>query len=96
MEWKVPCIEYFLCLVSFALSLISLLIYHLTYLGSFPGGSRVRNLPASARDAGSIPRLGRFPGEGMATHSNMLAWETSWTGKPEDYGSWGCKRVRHN
>ena len=33
----------------------------------FPGGVVIKNLPASAgdiRDAGSIPGLGRFPGEG--------------------------------
>ena len=29
----------------------------------FPGGSVVKNLPASAGDAGSIPGLGRSPGE---------------------------------
>ena len=30
----------------------------------FPGGSAVKNLPANAEDAGSIPGLGRLPGEG--------------------------------
>ena len=30
----------------------------------FPGGSVVKNLPANAGDLGSIPRLGRSPGEG--------------------------------
>ena len=34
----------------------------------FPGGSRVKNLPANAGDEGSVPGLGRSPGEGMATH----------------------------
>ena len=28
----------------------------------------------STGDLGSIPGLGRDPGEGMATHSNILAW----------------------
>ena len=31
---------------------------------SFPGGSVVKNPPANAGDAGSIPGLGRSPGEG--------------------------------
>ena len=34
---------------------------------SFPGGSVVKNLPVNARDAGdrgSVPGLGRSPGEG--------------------------------
>ena len=30
----------------------------------FPGASVVKNLPAKAGDVGSIPRLGRSPGEG--------------------------------
>ena len=30
----------------------------------FPGGLVVKNLPANARDLGSIPGLGIFPGEG--------------------------------
>ena len=28
---------------------------------NFPGGSEIKNLPANAGDAGSIPGLGRFP-----------------------------------
>ena len=30
----------------------------------FPGGSVVENLPANAEDTGSVPGLGRSPGEG--------------------------------
>ena len=30
----------------------------------FPGGSVVKNLPANAGDAGSIPGSGSYPGEG--------------------------------
>ena len=30
----------------------------------FRGGSVVKNLPANAGDMGSIPGLGRYPGEG--------------------------------
>jgi len=40
----------------------------------FPGGSMVKNLPANAGDAGSIPGLGRSLRKGMATHSSILAW----------------------
>jgi len=32
----------------------------------FPGGSVIKNLPANAGDTDSIPRSGRFPGEGNA------------------------------
>ena len=38
----------------------------------------VKNPPANAGDVDSIPELGRSPGEGMATHSNTLAWGIPW------------------
>ena len=45
----------------------------------------VKNPPADARDAGSIPGSGRSPGGEMATHSSILAWEVPWTEEP---GGW--------
>ena len=50
----------------------------------------VKNLPASAGDIrtmGSISGLGRSPGEGMATHSSILAWRIPWTEEPGGYSS---------
>ena len=38
--------------------------------------------PASAGDVGLIPGSGRSPGEGMATHFNILAWVIPWTMEP--------------
>ena len=32
----------------------------------------------------------------MATHSSILAWEISWTGKPGRLQTTGSQRVRHN
>ena len=52
----------------------------------FPGGSAVKNPPASAGDAGevgSIPGLGRSPGEG---NGNPLQY--SCLGNPMDRGEW--------
>ena len=40
---------------------------------ALPGGSVVKNLPANAGDAGSIPGSGRSPGGRNATHSSVLA-----------------------
>ena len=37
----------------------------------FPGGTVVKNLPANAREAGSIPGSGRFPGIG---NNNQLQY----------------------
>ena len=34
-------------------------IYYKTYTGGFPGGTVVKNPPASAADMGSSPGLGR-------------------------------------
>ena len=41
----------------------------------------VKNPPANAGEAGSIPGSGRSPG-GLATHSSILAWRISWTEEP--------------
>ena len=34
--------------------------------------------------------------EGMATHSSILTWKTTWTGEPGGLQSMGSQRVRHN
>ena len=47
----------------------------------FPGGSEVKASACNAGDLGSIPGLGRSPGE-MATHSSILAWRIPWTAEP--------------
>ena len=49
----------------------------------FPGGSVVKNPPASARDSGLIPGSGRSPGEG---NSNPLQY--SYLKNPMDRGAW--------
>ena len=49
----------------------------------FPGGSVVKNVPANAGDAGSIPGSGRSPGEG---NGNPLQY--SCLRNPMDRGTW--------
>ena len=57
----------------------------------------VKDPPASAGDVGSVPGLGRSPGDGgspeeMAVHSNILAWEISWTEEPDGpHNPWPIK-----
>ena len=34
--------------------------------------------------------------EGMATHSNIFAWEIPWTEEPEGLQFMGLRRVRHD
>jgi len=53
----------------------------LLFQSNFPGGSVVKNMPAKAGDTGSIPRSGRFPGEG---NGNPLQF--SCLGIPMDRG----------
>ena len=52
-------------------------------LRGFPGGSVVKNPPANAGDVGSIPGLGRCPGEG---NGNVVQY--SCLGNPMDRGTW--------
>ena len=54
--------------------------------GDFPGGTVVKNLPVNAgdaRDMGSIPGSGRFPGE---RNGNTLQY--SYLEYPMDRGAW--------
>ena len=70
----------------------------------FPGGSVVKNLPANARDTGSILGLGRSVlGLGrsalekeMTTHSSIFTWEIPYSEEPGRPGSKGSQRVRHS
>ena len=59
--------------------------YHLAYHSRlcFPGGTVVKNPPASAGDVGLIPGLGRCPGEG---NGNPLQY--SCLGHPMDRETW--------
>ena len=49
----------------------------------FPGGSDGKESTCNVGDLCSIPELGRVPGEGIATHSSILAWRI-----PMDRGAW--------
>ena len=49
----------------------------------FPGGSAVKNLPANGGDVGSVPGLGRPPGEGNGTPLQYACLEN-----PMDKGAW--------
>ena len=62
----------------------------------FPGGSDSKESACSARDMGSIPGLGRAPGEG-----NGYPLQYSSLENPVDTGAWQAtvhrsQRVRHD
>ena len=50
----------------------------------FPGGSGVKASACNAGDLGSIPGLGRSPGErnGTPLQASMLAWRIPWMEEP--------------
>ena len=54
----------------------------------FPGGSDGKESTCNAGDLGSVPGLGRSPGEGI---SSILAWQIPWTEEPGRLQSMGCK-----
>ena len=62
----------------------------------FPGGSVVKDPPANAAHAGSIPWWGRSPEKEMGTHSSTLAWKIPWTEEPGGLQSTGPQRLGHD
>ena len=62
----------------------------------FPCSSVDKESACSAGEPGSIPELGRSPGEGNGNHSSNLAWKISWTEEPVGLQSMGSQRVRQD
>ena len=67
-----------------------------TFRQGFPGGGLVRNPPANAGAVGLIPGSGRSSGEGMATHTSILAWKIPRTEELGRLQGLGSQRVRHD
>ena len=53
------------------------------------GGEGIINKLQSWAGEGSIPGLGRSPGEGNGNHSSILAWEIPGTEEPDGLQSMG-------
>ena len=60
-----------------------------------PGGSDGKEAACNAGDLGSIPGLGRSPGDRIATHS-MLAWRIPWKEKTGGLQSMRSQRIRQD
>ena len=56
----------------------------------------VKNPPANAGDATSVPALEGPLKKEMATHSSILAWEIPWTKKSGGLQSMGSQRIGHD
>ena len=61
-----------------------------------PGGSVGKEFACNAGDPSLIPGWGRSPGEGMATHSSILARRIPWTEEPGSLQSMGSQRDGHD
>ena len=61
-----------------------------------PGGSDGKESTCSAGDLGSIPRLGRYPGEGYGNPLQYSAWRILWTEEPGGLQSMESQRVGHD
>ena len=66
------------------------------YGRGFSSSSDGKASACNAGDLGSIPRSGRATGEGMATHSSILARNIPWTEESGGLQSMGSHRVRHD
>ena len=65
----------------------------------FSSGTVVKDSPTNAEDIGDvglIPGSRRSPGEEMATHPSIIAWEIPWTEEPVGLKSIGSQSVRHD
>ena len=57
---------------------------------------RVKTSACNVGDLGSIPELGKSPGEGNGNHSSILAWKIPWMEEPGRLQSMGLQRVGHD
>ena len=69
-----------------------------TLVIGFSGGSDSKESACNVGDPGSIPGLGKFPGEGNGYPSSILAWRIPWTEDTnillEWFFQWSCMDVR--
>ena len=66
---------------------------------AFPSGLDSKESACNAGDPGdpgSIPGMGRSPGEGMAIYSSILAWRILWTEEPGGLQPMGLERLGHD
>ena len=62
----------------------------------FPGGSQSEKFVGNMGVLGSIPGLGRFPGDRNGNPLSILAWRIPWTAEPGRLQTMGLQRVGHD
>ena len=85
-------------IINLVQAFLSLLLYAYDLLiRGFPGGSDSKESSCKAGDPGSIPELGRFPGEGNGYPLQYSCLENSMDREePGGLQSMGSQRIRHN
>ena len=78
-------------IIIFFLILLSIV----AFLG-FPGGLDDKVTACNVGDLGSIPGLGRSPGEGNGNPFQHSCWKIPWTEEPDRLQSMGSQRVGHD
>ena len=73
--------------------LISFVWISLIIIWGFPGSSVVKNPPANVGNAGSIPGLGRAPGEGNGDPLQYSCLENPWTEEAGGLQSMGSQKI---
>ena len=68
----------------------------LLFIMGFPGSSDGREPACNSEDPGSIPGLGRSPGEGQGNPLQYSCLENPWTEDPGGLQSMGWQRVRQD
>jgi len=74
---------------------------HSYYLTGFPGGSDGKESACNVGNPGSIPGLGRYPGEGngytlqyyLENSMDKEAWQATIHEVPKGYSPWGHKEL---
>jgi len=72
-----------------------LYIYKIHIVG-FPGSLDGKESACNVGDLGSIPGLGRSPGEGHSYQLSTLAWRIPWTEETGRLQSMGSQRVGYD
>jgi len=83
----------FTCIISHSQAWSYRVICLPSCLLGLPGGSDGKEYACNTGDLGSIPGLGRYPGEGMAAHSSILAWKIHGWGTWQAMWPWGHKEL---
>ena len=89
-SWSSSCFSWYISIDFPPWGTIRIVCFHL-----LPSGPDSKESAYNAGDPGSIPVLGRSPGEGNGYPFQYFAWRSPWTEQPGGLQLMGSQRVRH-